>query len=283
MKTRASLAQSARRKTQVKDAEAFTLIELLVVIATIAILAGLLLPALSKAKANAQSATCQKHLRQLQLVWQLYTDDHADQMPLNLMFGGGPYPDPLSSWWTPPTPASWIAGNARWDTTTTNLERGTLFGYLTTAKVFHCPADRSDVEQQTQVPRTRSYALSLALNGNDPNDYPSTRAIIRKKPNHLTWPSPSQIWAFVDGSEGTTLGGAFWIWPLGQPDASRDHWLVQPSDRHGLGANLSFVDGHVARQPWWWVKRQGPGRNERATNQLDLQDLRWLQERLPAP
>jgi prepilin-type processing-associated H-X9-DG protein len=87
----------------------------------------------------------------------------------------------------------------------------------------------------------------------------------------------------VDGSEGTILGGAFWIWPLGQPDQYRDHWLVQPSDRHSMGANVSFVDGHVDDQRWRWPKRLGPGKNERAENDLDLQDLRWLQAGLPEP
>ena len=253
---------------------AFTLIELLVVIAIIAILASMLLPALGKAKAKAHSIACVSNLRQLQLAWQLYADDHDDVICPNRNGDIGGITRSLAG--------SWVIGNAQSDASPTNIESGVLFPYTKALAVYHCPGDKSFIKGPPKVPRLRSYMLNYLLNGifapwNDA--FLAARNKVRLA--NILNPSPANVFAFLGSSEFTINDGMFVVLPLGYPGVDKQ-WNDIPSDRHNRGANLSFVDGHVETHRWRWPKANRP-LFDTASKPDDLQDLRWLQARLPEP
>jgi prepilin-type N-terminal cleavage/methylation domain-containing protein/prepilin-type processing-associated H-X9-DG protein len=257
-------------KTRVRG---FTLIELLVVIAIIAILAGLLLPVLVKAKAKAQSAVCFSNLHQLQLAWYMYPDDHGDILPPNQVEAvGGLFRS---------MPGSWVLGNAQVDTSPSNLMEGVLWTYHKALGIYKCPADKSTVSQAgKRVPRNRTYSLLGALHTFGPAIMPidpNAKYIGVRKYAEIMNPPPARVIAIVDMNEDCIDSGEFSVHPIG---TDRFIWEHMPTDRHGQAATLGYADGHAEHHRWQWPK-QWHQFGQAPANACDQADLDYVMERWP--
>jgi prepilin-type N-terminal cleavage/methylation domain-containing protein/prepilin-type processing-associated H-X9-DG protein len=229
--------------------DGFTLIELLVVIAIIAILAALLLPALSKAKASGQTTSCLSNLKQLELGYLAYVNDNKDMLPPdNAAYSGAGGMENL--------PGSWVVGNAQRDTNATHIQAGVIYPFIGSPGVYRCPADRSTISVAGSVsnPRFRSYSLDGWLNvsydGNEQDFHATSDPWGQVK--LTTMSRPAGVFGFIDQQEQSIDAGPFII---EQPayvidDGGTEDWDSLAADRHDLGCNLSFLDGHVEHWSW---------------------------------
>jgi prepilin-type N-terminal cleavage/methylation domain-containing protein/prepilin-type processing-associated H-X9-DG protein len=252
---------------------AFTLIELLVVIAIIAILAALLLPALSKAMGTALSARCTSNLKQLQLGWQLYSDDHNDRLVPN--FHLGTYPD----WGSLQSSSnSWVSGCPRTDYTSLGIRQGALWPYCKSAGIYRCPSDRTKWPYgNAHEPRPFNVALSVCLNGgwNEATGYALDPSVVVKSTEIQR---PDRVYTFMDEEESSFPGGAFFV--LGKWQTN--FWYMIPGyrDKSG-GANFAFADGGARFKKWKDPGRRWKGFETPVRNALDREDLAWVVSRLP--
>jgi prepilin-type N-terminal cleavage/methylation domain-containing protein/prepilin-type processing-associated H-X9-DG protein len=274
MKTVASQPRSPRagptpppRFEPASPRQAFTLIELLVVIAIIAILASLLLPALSKGRARAQTIDCIDHLRQLQLCWHMYAHDNESVMPPNnfvYLVAVGSTNHTIGE-----DEMSWCRTLTTEDTNAINEQTSLLFDYNRNPAIYHCPADQSTVNGRPDLVRNRSFNMSNSINMSKADHYRKETEV----------PSPTTLFVFIDTDADEIADATFGVFPAN--DYFQEYWLDIPADRHNTrGCNITFVDGHVETMKWK-AKKSGRGQwsaGTHVTGDEDLDDLRRVQQ-----
>jgi prepilin-type N-terminal cleavage/methylation domain-containing protein len=245
---------------------AFTLIELLVVIAIIAILAALLLPALTRAKLKAQGVQCMNNNRQLTLAWRQYCEDSRDIMPYGY---DANYPPPAGKdyyAWVPSgspnveldlAPAN-ITQKGNWDIEGT-IKKSPLWPYCGgSAGIWHCPADQSKGKNPNGVlvSRPRSMSMNIWTGGRGDTADPrggwsqGQKWKVFRKTTEMTKPGPSNTFVFLEEREDSINDGFYIVQMDSYPNMASTVMVDFPASYHGRACAFDFADGHAEIHKW---------------------------------
>jgi prepilin-type N-terminal cleavage/methylation domain-containing protein len=239
----------------------FTLIELLVAIATIAILAGMLLPVLGRAKNKAQRTACFSNLRQLGLGWQIYHQENNGF---------------LAEAYSTNNPNAWVFGDMRSANDAVNedlLRQGKLYPYVRDLNVYHCPTDKGASYAGKTFASLRSYSMNSFMGGResqtDASATPPDFVPYFSKDTELR--RPSDLFVMIDEDERSINDGCF------VTDPSAKVWYDFPAfstHRHDYSFTINFADGHS--DVWRASDSQSHDVAMNSTSQANNKDLRKL-------
>jgi len=259
----------------------FTLIELLVVIAIIAILAGLLLPALAKAKTKAQGISCLNNSKQLMFAWNLYAGDFNDKLVRSagldsLVTMVSPTKNyPMNQWCM----GSMDPNNSATTPTNTALIMDSLvFPYVKSLPVYRCPSDRKTTRGPYGgggIPTVRSMSMNCWMNpinawATDNTTSPTPVRNFRTVSGIL---KPSETWVTLDENPTSINDGWFVC------DPANANYVDIPATYHNGAGGFAFADGHSEIKRWRDQAILAKNSTIGASPRDRGVDLKWLKDR----